>query len=66
MKGFTNQDNPYLPGFIEEADSGMSFEEYIHYKKVYNQDAQSIPSSRKKTTTPEVHYDDYSEEEDDE
>jgi hypothetical protein len=34
MNGFTNQDNPYLPGFIKEADSGMSFEEYVHYKKM--------------------------------
>jgi hypothetical protein len=33
MNGFTNQGNPYIPGFIEEADTGMSFEEYIHYKK---------------------------------
>lgn len=33
QKGFANQDNPYIPGFIEEADSGMSFEEYVHYKK---------------------------------
>lgn len=29
--GFTN--NPYLPGFIREADTGMSFEEYMHYKQ---------------------------------
>lgn len=61
MNGFTNQDNPYLPGFIREADSGMSFEEYIHYKKAYSQ-PEAIVSS-KKNTTPEVQYDEYSEEE---
>jgi hypothetical protein len=33
LRGFSNQDNPYIPGFIQEADSGMSFEEYMHYKK---------------------------------
>ena len=33
QKGFANQDSPFIPGYISEADSGMSFEEYIHYKK---------------------------------
>jgi hypothetical protein len=33
QRGFAKQDNPYMPGYISEADSGMSFEEYIHYKK---------------------------------
>ena len=33
QRGFANQDNPFIPGYISEADSGMSFEEYIHYKK---------------------------------
>ena len=61
MNGFTNQGNPYLPGFIEEADSGMSFEEYIHYKKAYNH--SEVTLSPKKNTTPEVQYDEYSEDE---
>lgn len=63
MNGFTNQGNPYLPGFIEEADSGMSFEEYVHYKKSYNQ--SEVTLSPKKNTTPEVQYEDYSEDEED-
>jgi hypothetical protein len=33
QKGFANQDSPFIPGYISEVDSGMSFEEYIHYKK---------------------------------
>jgi len=33
QRGFAKQDNPYIPGYIQEADSGMSFEEYVHYKK---------------------------------
>ena len=61
MNGFTNQGNPYLPGFIEEADTGMSFEEYVHYKKSYNQ--SEVTLSPKKNTTPEVQYEDYSEDE---
>ena len=61
MKGFTNQDNPYLPGFIEEADSGMSFEEYMHYKLDYKKSEATL--SPRKTNTPEVQYDDYSEDE---
>jgi phage terminase small subunit len=55
VKGFTNQDNPYLAGFIEEADTGMSFEEYVHYK---------VPmSSREPTPLPEDD-EDYSDVED--
>jgi hypothetical protein len=64
MKGFTNQVNPYLPGFIEEADSGMSFEEYMHYKLDYKKPELAV--SPRKTNTPEVQYEDYSEDEDDE
>lgn len=33
QRGFAKQDDPFIPGYILEADSGMSFEEYIHYKK---------------------------------
>ena len=63
MNGFTNQGNLYLPGFIEEADSGMSFEEYVHYKRAYNQ--SEVTLSPKKNTTPEVLYEEYSEDEED-
>ena len=59
MKGFTKQDNPYLPGFIAEADTGMSFEEYMHYKVGYKNSEAAL--SPRKTNTPEVQYDDYSE-----
>ncbi len=33
QRGFAKQDNPFIPGFISEADSGMSFQEYLHYKR---------------------------------
>ena len=59
MKGFTSKGHEYLPGFIEEADTGMSFEEYVHYKGV------SELVSPRKTNTPEVHYEDYSEDDGD-
>ena len=48
--GFVDTVNPYLPGYIAEADSGMSFEEYMHYKGVkpavspYRQPAPSLAS----------------------
>ena len=32
QRGFSKQDDPYIPGFIKDADTGMSFEEYRHYK----------------------------------
>jgi hypothetical protein len=51
MSGFSKSSDPYLPGFIQEADSGMSYEEYVHYKnsKVvssipYRQPAPSLVS----------------------
>ena len=59
MNGFTKQGKPYVPGFIEEADTGMSFEEYVHYKR-----GSDLPSSLRKNNTPELLYDEYSEEED--
>jgi hypothetical protein len=48
MSGFSKGSDPYLPGFIQEADSGMSYEEYVHYKSVssipYRQPAPSVVS----------------------
>lgn len=35
-RGFSNHDDTFLPGFITEADTGMSFEEYCHYKGIYD------------------------------
>jgi hypothetical protein len=57
MRGFSNQLDPYMPGFIEEADSGMSFEEYIHYKSV----SPRLFKQRARTNTPQEEYDDFSE-----
>jgi len=48
QRGFSNQDDPYLPGFIKEADSGMTFEEYRHYKSVYDPASMTLPP----TNTP--------------
>jgi hypothetical protein len=45
QRGFSNQDDPYLPGFVKEADSGMSFEEYRHYKNVYDPASMTMPPS---------------------
>lgn len=45
QRGFSNQDDTYLPGFITEADSGMSYEEYRHYKNVYDPASMTIPPS---------------------
>jgi hypothetical protein len=51
MSGFSKGPDPFLPGFIEEADSGMSYEEYVHYKNSkpvsiipYRQPAPSLVS----------------------
>jgi hypothetical protein len=43
QRGFSNQDDTYLPGFITEADSGMSYDEYRHYKNVYDPASMTIP-----------------------
>jgi hypothetical protein len=59
MNGFTNEDNPYIPGFIAEADSGMSLEDYVHYKRPSEGILRPLP---KKTTTPAVQYEDDSDE----
>jgi hypothetical protein len=64
--GFTSKVNPHLSGFIAEADAGMSFEEYVHYKGAYKQKNGVVTSSPTKAITAEVEYDEYSEEEDDE
>jgi hypothetical protein len=34
LNGFKYETDPCIPGFIEEADSGMSFEEYRHYNSL--------------------------------
>jgi len=59
MNGFSNQDNPYLRSFITEADSGMTFDEYVHYKKAPE---NTLAPSRKKTTTPEIQHGEYTDE----
>ena len=51
QRGFAKQDNPYIPGFNSEADSGMSFEEYIHYKKTVSP-LQSVKSYSRPMSTP--------------
>jgi len=61
MNGFTDEDDPYIPGFIAEADSGMSFEEYVHYK---GPSEIMLRPPLKKITIPVVQYDEYSEQED--
>ena len=45
QRGFSKQDDPCIPGFIKEADSGMSFEEYRHYKNVYDPASMTMPPS---------------------
>jgi hypothetical protein len=47
-RGFSNHDDVSLPGFITEADTGMSFEEYCHYKGIYDPVSVIIPH----TNTP--------------
>ena len=42
-RGFSNQDDPCLPGFIADAPIGMSFEEYCHYRNVFDPASMAIP-----------------------
>ena len=60
LNGFTSEDEPYIPGFIAEADSGMSFEEYAYYKSA----SEIILAPPLKISIPVAQYDDYSEDED--
>lgn len=66
IRGFKYETDPYIPGFIEEADSGMSFEEYKHYKMlspplVTTMKASTAPRIR--SNTPEEDCDDFSDDE---
>lgn len=64
QRGFAKQDNPYIPGFNTEADSGMSFDEYIHYKKPISPIQPVKPYSRPMSTPVPEEEDEYSDTED--